>query len=377
VAVLAILAAALAGAGLAQAVAGYLAVRRFATLPSPAPNPRPVTILKPLHGAEPMLEQALATVCAQHFSDFQIVFGVQNFSDPALPVVDRLRARFPQCDIAVVIDATPHGSNHKVANLINMLPAAKHDILVIADSDVHCAPDYLDRIVAALDLPGTGLVTTLYAGLAATPSLAGRLGAAWINSSFLPGALLARWLGRQDCLGATMALRRETLFDIGGLPALADHLADDFVLGALVRRQHLSVRLAHTVPATTVPEDTLAKLFRHELRWARTIRTLVPAQFVLSAVQYPLFWAALAVPLTAAAPWSLGLFLAAWAIRAATAHGIDHALGLAKSGLATAAPIWLLPLRDLMSVFVILVSHGSNRVEWRGQVLHVAPPRAI
>jgi ceramide glucosyltransferase len=301
---------------------------------------------------------------------------VQNPADPALAVVERLRARFPGRDITVVVDATPHGSNHKIANLINMLPAAKHEVLVIADSDVHCAPDYLERIVAALDTPGTGLVTTLYAGLAATPSLAARLGATWINHSFLPGALVARGLGRQDCLGATMALRRETLEAIGGLPALADHLADDFVLGALVRQQRLAVRLADTVPATTVPEATLAALFRHELRWARTIRTLVPVQFVLSALQYPLFWAALAVPLAGGALWALGLFLVAWAIRAAAARGIDLALGLAKSGLATPAPIWLLPLRDLMSVFVILASHGSDRVEWRGQVLHAASHRA-
>ena len=373
---LAILAALVACAGLAQAVAGYLAVRRFAASPRlPVRRPRPVTILKPLHGAEPMLEQALASVCALQYGDYQIVFGTQNAADPALAVVQALRARFPGRDIAVVVDATPHGSNHKIANLINMLPAAKHDVLVIADSDVHCAPDYLDRIVAALETPGTGLVTTLYAGLAATASLAGRLGAGWINASFLPGALLARWLGRQDCLGATMALHRDTLDVIGGLAALADHLADDFVLGALVRRQGLAVRLADTVPATTVPEATLAKLFRHELRWARTIRTLVPVQFVLSAVQYPLFWSALAVLLAGAAVWPLGLFLAAWAIRAAVAHGIDRALGLANSGLATPTPIWLLPLRDIMSVIVILVSHGGDRVEWRGQVLHATPHR--
>src|SRR5208337_4082762 len=104
------------------------------------------------------------------------------------------------------------------------------------------------RLLAALAVPGTGLVTTVYAGLAATPTLAGRLGVAWINFSFLPGALLARWLGRQDCLGASMALRRGTLDAIGGLPALANHLADDFFLGVLVRGRGLQVRLADTVP---------------------------------------------------------------------------------------------------------------------------------
>ncbi len=367
---LAIIAGVLCCAGLAQAVAGYVAARRFVARPRLVSRQPAVTVLKPLHGDEPLLEQALASVCAQSCPEYQVVFGVQNQADPALALVERLRARFPACDIAVVVDATAHGSNHKVGNLINMLPAAKHEILVIADSDVHCAPDYLESIASALETPGTGLVTTLYIGLAATPSLAGRLGAAWISASFLPGALVARWLGRQDCLGATMALRRETLDAIGGLPALADHLADDFVLGALVRKQGLAVRLADTVPATTVPEATLLELFRHELRWARTIRKLVPAQFVLSALQYSLFWAALAVILAGGSVWAVALFLVAWAVRAAVA------LGLVKSGLATAASVWLLPLRDLMSVFVILASHGSDRVEWRGHVLHATPPEA-
>jgi ceramide glucosyltransferase len=368
----------LACIGLLQVVAGYFAVRRFAAAPAPAARNRPpVTILKPLHGAEPMLEEALASVCAQRYGEYQVVFGVQNPADPALAVVQRLRARFPACDIAVVVDAATHGENRKVGNLINMLPAAKHDVLIIADSDVRCAADFLEHVVATLALPGTGLVTTLYAGLAATRSLAGRLGATWITHNFLPGALIARWLGRQDCLGATMTLRRETLEAIGGLPALADHLADDYVLGHLVRERGLGVRLAPAVPATTVAEVTLAELFRHELRWARTIRALVPVQFVLSALQYPLCWAVLTVLVSGAAFWSLGLFLFAWLVRAAAARGIDAVLGLARSGLATPAPIWLLPLRDLMSVAVLLASHGSDRVEWRGQVLHAASHRRV
>jgi ceramide glucosyltransferase len=375
---LALLLVLLAGAGLVQVVAGWLAVRRYAAVPAPGARERPpVTILKPLHGSEPMLEQALASVCAQRYGTYQVVFGVQNAADPALAVAERLRARFPACDIAVVVDATAHGENRKVGNLINMLPTAKHDVLVIADSDVHCAPDFLERVTTTLALPGTGLVTTLYAGLAAAPVVAGRLGASWITHSFLPGALIARWLGRQDCLGATMTLRRETLAAIGGLQALADHLADDHVLGRLVQARGLAVRLASTVPATTVAEATLAALFRHELRWGRTIRALAPIAFVLSALQYPLFWAALAVIVSGMTYWALGLFLFAWVVRGVAARGIDGALGLARAGLATPAPVWLLPLRDLMSMVVLLASHWSDRVEWRGQVLHAASPRRV
>jgi ceramide glucosyltransferase len=288
VSILALLPALLSVGGIAQAVAGAVVVRRFTRRPRmPTLALPPVTILKPLHGNEPRLEDALLSTCAQEYPEFQIVFGVQRPDDSALPVLDRLRARFPNRDIAVVVDPSRHGSNPKIGNLINMLPAAKHDLLMIADSDLHVAPDWLERVAAALEVPGTGLACTLYAGTPATGALAERLAATQISHTFLPGALLARALGRQDCLGATMALRRETLAAIGGLEALADHLADDNVLGRLVQAQGLKVVLADTVPATTVPEATFGALWRHELRWARTIRALAPGPFAASVLQYP------------------------------------------------------------------------------------------
>jgi ceramide glucosyltransferase len=171
-------------------------------------------------------------------------------------------------------------------------------------------------------------------------------------------------MGRQDCLGASMMLRRATLERIGGFPALVDHLADDNVLGRLVQGLGLMVALADTVPATTVPEATMRALWRHELRWARTIRALVPAQFAASVLQYPLVWAALAVLLSGGAPWTLAWFAAAWAARAWTGRGIDQALDLAKR-----TPLWLLPLRELMSVAVMLASYAGRQVDWRGHTL--------
>ncbi len=337
---------------------------------------RPVTVLKPLHGDEPLLEEALTSVCRQAYPPLQVVFGVNDAADTALPVVRRLQARFPGCDIAVVVEPTGHGANRKVGNLINMLPAAKHDVLVIADADMHVAPDWLHRLVVALDEPGVGLVTTVYTGmpvgpLRPAPSREGRgrdaigaLGADQINHYFLPGALLARAMGRQDCLGATMMLRRQTLERIGGFAALVDHLADDNVLGRLVQGLGLRVALAETIPSTTVPETSLRALWRHELRWARTIRALVPLQFAASVLQYPLVWAALAVLLGSGAGWTLAWFVVAWAIRAVAARGIDRALALANR-----TPLWLLPLRELMSVVVMAASYTGRRVEWRGHTL--------
>lgn len=371
-------AAMVALAGIGQAIAGLLSVRRFAGDPGPAPSQArdrctPVTLLKPLHGDEPLLEQALASVCAQDYPHFQIVFGVQSHADPAIAVVRRLQQRFAGRDIVLVIDPTQHGRNRKISNLINMLPSARHDLLLIADSDLHCRPDYLERVVAAFASPEIGLVTTLYAGLAANASLAARLGASAINHGFLPGALLSRDLARQDCLGATMALRRETLAAAGGLHALVDHLADDNVLGELVRRRGLRIRIAATVPATTVPESRLAPLFTHELRWSRTILSLVPVQFALSSIQFPLFWSALAIALSGAAWWSLLLFAATWLARARVAGAIDAALGLVAAGHASPAPALLLPLRDALSMAVLLASYASDKVEWRGQMMHTRP----
>ncbi len=336
-----------------------------------------ITILKPLHGSEPLLEQALATLCVQDCSNYQIVFGVQDPADPAAAIVRRLQARFPDRDIALVVDPRQHGPNRKVGNLINMLPAARHPILAIADSDLHVQPDYLTRLCEALAEPGVGLVCTLYAGLPATNCLAARLGATQITHSFLPGALLARALGRQDCLGATMVLRRETLDRIGGLRALVDHLADDNALGRLVHGLGLAVRLAHTVPATTVPETTLRALLRHELRWARTIRALAPVPFAASVLQYPLAWALLAVMLSAGAAWSVALFLAAWLVSAVLARGIDRSLAPLLSGVAFAAPVWLLPLRELMSVAVLIGGFTGSRVDWRGHALDADGPVAV
>ena len=352
-----------------QCAAGWLALQRFLTRRRVEPSSfPPITILKPLHGDEPLLEAALASNFQQDYPTFQLVFGLQDAKDPALAILERLSQRFPHVAMEVVIDRSQHGANRKIGNLINMLPHARHDMLVIADSDMHVAPDYLTRLVAQMQ-PGVGLVTTLYSGLAASNSLPGNLGAANINHAFLPGALLARALGRQDCLGATMALTRETLEQVGGLHALVDHLADDAVLGQLVLKQGLRVALADTVPATTVPETQMPTLFAHELRWARTVKSLVPAEFAVSAVQYPLFWAALTVGVSGGMAWAWLLFGLTWLVRAIVAIGIDR-----KFSVASALTIWCLPFRDLLSITVIFASYRTRRVAWRGQTMIARRP---
>jgi ceramide glucosyltransferase len=369
-----------AGIGAAQALVASRLVASFASRPrvNPAMRP-PVTVLKPLHGDEPLLLEALTTLCRQDYPEYQIVCGVQTRTDPAVAVVQQLRQSFPGRDITLVVDPTMHGRNYKVGNLINMMTAARHDMLVIADSDIHVRPDYLDRLVTALLQPGVGLVTTLYAGLAAQPVMAARLAATQITHLFLPGAVLARRLGRNDCLGATMVLRRQDLNRIGGFQSLVNHLADDNVLGRRISALGLQVILAATVPLTTVPETTFSALFRHELRWARTIRALEPAGFAASVLQYPLFWAVLTLVLSGLALWSLAFFLAVWVLRALAAITVDNALSRDwgsddKATLAFSCPVWLLPLRDILSVIVLLASYAGRSVDWRGQTMHADTP---
>jgi ceramide glucosyltransferase len=320
-------------------------------------------VLKPLHGDEPMLEEALASFCAQDYPGFQIVFGVQSADDTAIPVVRRLRRRFPQLDMELVVDPTTHGLNRKIGNLINMFPSARHNLLVVSDSDMHASPDYLSLVADALAVPGTGLVTTLFSGLPARDGLTGQLGASYITQSFAAGALMARGLGRQDCMGATMALTRETLMRIGGFPALSPFVADDAVLGAKVRDLGKRVALAGSVPATTVGEGSFAALFRHELRWARTIRAVEPLGFAVSVIQFPAFWALLTMIMTGGATWAIGLWAAAILWRGVLGLSIERAMGGART------PIWLPALRDVLSMAVLLAAYMGDEVAWRGHVL--------
>jgi ceramide glucosyltransferase len=349
--------------GVIQQYIGVLIIQRFCAAPAPVLNEHPpVSLLKPLCGVEPLTELALESFFLIEYPVYQLVFGVQNPRDPVLDIVARLRARYPQRDVAVVIDPTLHGTNRKISNLINMYPSASYETLVMSDADIHVPPYFLDRVVSALGEKGVGLVTTLYTALPGTPRLATLMGANQINYTFLPGALLARKLGRQDCLGVTMALTKTVLAEVGGLEAVSNHLADDQVLGRLVRAKGYQLTLAPVIPATTVPEADFRALFRHELRWARTIRALVPLPYAASVLQISLFWAGLAVIFSGVSAWAVGLILFVLLTRYIAARRIDALLRLAKAGDA-----WLFVVRDFCSALIYLVSYAGDTVDWRGQ----------
>jgi len=351
--------------GVVQSMIGTLLVRRFNAAPAPVLHAYPpVSVLKPLCGVEPLTELALESFFLIEYPEYELIFGVQNPADPVLEILATLRARYPAREVSLIVDPALHGTNRKISNLINMIPAARYDTLVMSDADIHVPVYFLDRVVAAMAEPGVGLVTTLYTALPGTPHLATLMGANQINYTFLPGALLARELGRQDCLGVTMALTRAMLAEIGGLRAVANHLADDQVMGRLVIAKGYRLTLAQVIPATTVPEQDFKALFRHELRWARTIRALVPIPYAASVLQISLFWALLAVVFAQGAFLAWVLFLTVLMLRYASAREIDSQLKLAKSGDA-----WLFLVRDFCSAVIYAVSYAGDKVDWRGQMM--------
>ncbi len=351
-------------------LAGWLAALRFVPALPAAPVlwRRPVTVLKPLHGDEPLLEEALASLCDQRLSRLPARVRRAGSGRPgARGRRAAARALSRTATSTVVVDPAAARANRKVANLINMLPARPARCAGDRRQRRACPRPTISTLVAALARPGTGLVTTLYTGLPANAAWPARLGATQISHTFLPGALLAAALGRQDCLGATMALRRETLERIGGLRRSSTTWPTT-TCSAAGAGSRAGGRLAGTFPPPRCRRRRLRALFRHELRWARTIRALEPLGFAVSALQYPLLWAALAVVLLRRRGMGAGAVRAGLGLRAARrARHRPRARACDR-----AAPVWLLPLRDLMSVAVMVASFLA--AGWSGGATSLASP---
>jgi ceramide glucosyltransferase len=339
---------------------------RFLRRPAAKPASQPsICVLKPLHGDEPELFENLASFCGQTYAGpVQLVLGVQDPDDRALPFAERLRREHPDRDIVVVSDPTIHGTNRKLGNLINMAAAAHGDIVVISDSDVRLAPDGLDQIVAALEAPGVGLVHCLYRGRP-TASVWSRLAAMDVNTRFAPSVLVGEALGANPCLGPTMALRAQTLTATGGLEHLADFLADDFELGRAVRAAGLTIACPPMVIDHVFPERSANEMLMHELRWARTIRLVQPAGYLGSIIMHFTPLALIGAALTGFSAWSLAALVALVLFRQAQADVLCRLLA------ADRGVLWLLPVRDLLSLGVFVAAIFGDRVEWRGNRLRV------
>jgi ceramide glucosyltransferase len=341
-------------------LAGTL-IGRFFSRPQPEPTSfPPVTIVKPMRGDEWALLSNLSSFCRQDYPGrVQFLFGVNDADDPALKTVDELRRLHPGAHITVVADSRLHGANRKVSNLINMLPQAQHDVLVFADSDVSVDPIYLRSVIGELLKTGVELVTCVYRGQP-DPGFWPRLSANAINYQFLPGVVTGLALGlARPCFGQTIAMRRETLERIGGLPQFVNHLAEDHAIGEAVRRSGGRVAIPPFAISHACVETSLAKLVTHELRWSRTIRVIDPLGHLGSALIHPFAFALLAVLLTGAR-WSWLLAGVALTARLVFKLRSDRILHQSTRDL------WLLPLSDLVSFSIFVASFFSTRVKWRG-----------
>ncbi len=357
--------------------AGYSLVTVVAVLawrmqrrPGKARSMPPITVLKPLCGAEPGLDEHLRSFCRQDYPEFQIVFGVRDAGDPACAVVKRLAAEFPSVPIELVINPQLHGTNLKISNLINMLPYARHDTLAMADSDAFVGSDYLATVTAPLLDQEVGLVTCIYRGTA-TGGIWSRLGAMYINEWYVPSVLLAWLFGYEGYVsGQTVCLRRDTLDALGGLRVMTNHLADDHRLGELVRGLGLRIVLSPYVVDGEHHEPTVASLTRHELRWMRTIHVLRPRSFRLIFItfSYPLAVLGLIAALSES-PFSA----AAWVLFGISllARLVLHFVHRLRDDRALVSDLWLLPVRDVLICWVWCRSFFTSHVTWRGNEFDV------
>jgi ceramide glucosyltransferase len=353
----------LALAGSAYQLLAARQVRRLFGGPSPEPQEpaEAITLLKPLHGAEPGLSEALGSFLAQDYEGpVQMVLGVQDPADSAQLVVEALRQAFPDRDVILVVSAAVHGENKKISNIINMAERSKHDIVVVSDSDIAVAPSYLRGVVAALEAPGVGVVTCAYRGKGLL-GVWSRLSAMNISYQFLPSVAVGVGLGlARPCMGSTIALRREVLDAIGGFDAFANLLADDYAIGAAVRARGLGSVVAPRLVTHNCVEANLAELIAHELRWARTIRGVDPAGFFGSGVTHAFPLALLGLVLGGGSIAGFATLAIVLICRLLLMRQVDKVSGESAGGA------WLMPFRDLLSFGVYLASFFVRAVDWQG-----------
>jgi ceramide glucosyltransferase len=319
-----------------------------------------ISVLKPLDGIEPQLEENVRTFCEQTYPRFEVIFCAQDPNDPALDAARAVARRYPQRSVAVVAGGGPPLRNPKIANLQAAMPLVTGEIVLISDSDMRVRTEYLQRVAEAFADERVGAATTLYAARAVDAFVA-RLGALYVNDQFTPSVLVATALQPlRFCFGATMAVRASVLAEIGGLRALGATIADDYALGDLVAKAGYRVALASEVPATLVTETALADLLAREIRWARTIRAVRPLGYAGSVVAFPLLFGALAVVFARPLALSLALFAAAVALRVALHVAAHRALRVE----GPARP-WLVPLREALSVAVWCAGLFGSRGRWR------------
>jgi ceramide glucosyltransferase len=333
----------------------------------------PLSILKPLRGLDRGAYENFASFCRQQYPQYEILFAASDETDPAVPLVRGLIRDFPDVPIRLLIDPETKGTNDKVGKLCLLAQEARHPLLVITDSDVRVAPDYLRKVAAIFRDPQVGAVTALYRALQA-PSF-GAVMDTMGSLSFSGSALVARALeGIKFTMGSTIALTRERLAEIGGFAPLLDMHSDDYELGRRIAQKGYRVKLTPDPVDMEFPSESLGDYLRHELRWLVGIRHIRPGGHFGLLMTQAIAWTAAAA--TLAPSWKAGLaWLCAYLIARLVSGYVIGAWGLRDP--VVRRKIWLLPLHDLFWFFLWLVSFAVNRIEWRGLVFTLEKGRMI
>lgn len=324
----------------------------------------PVSIIKPIKGLDAGSRQNLESFCRQNYPEFQIIFALQSPKDPCLPVIRQLMADYPELDLELVVNTDLHGSNAKVSNLINAFPLARHEIIVIADSDIRVAPDYLEKISAHFSDPKAGLVTSLYRG-ANVHGAAAAIEALGFSAEMIPNVIVAERLeGLSFALGASMAVRRKALESIGGFTSLADYLADDYQLGNMIHRAGWKIALSGDFVESVMQREPLAAVLSRQLRWCRTMRVSRTSGYLASGITHPFPALLLSFAVAGFLPAFFAVALL-YLVRGSILTFFNRSY--VKDGLFPRY-LWLLPIRDALSTFTWALAFLGNRVIWRGEI---------
>lgn len=338
--------------------------RRYRASSQPEGQLPPVSILKPLKGADPEMYQALRSHCLQNYAEYEILFGVTDPEDPAAAAVHKLMAEFPQQKMRLIMCGKRLGPNGKISSLAQLAPQAKYEFLLVNDSDIRVEPDYLQTVMHELSRSGVGLATCLYRGLPGG-TLPSELEALGISTDFMPGVLVSREIegGLSFGLGSTLAVRRRELDAMGRFESIVEYLADDYELGNRIAKQGFEIALSRSVVETHLPDYDWRAFFAHQLRWARTIRASRPAGYAGLLLTFTVPWAtaSLLVRPSAGTVALLGVALAARFLMA------WMAAAKVLQDRQSRKLLWLLPARDFVAAFVWFAGLFGRKILWRGE----------
>jgi ceramide glucosyltransferase len=330
---------------------------------NPANFTPPVSLLKPLRGVDLGSYENFTSFCRQDYPEYEILFGVNDAADPAVPLIQRLSAEFPARKIRLIVGSEQPGANRKVAKLASLAHEARYEILVLSDGDVRVGPNYLLEVVAPFASEETGAVTCFYRGIA-EKNLGAELEAVATSSDFFAGVLMAEWMeGITFALGASIATTKRWVAKIGGFEAIADMLADDYELGNRIARTGGKVVLSRESVWTMYPAQTLRGFWEHQVRWARTVRMCRPGSYFGLVFTHGLPWALLAA-MVAPARWISAAYLLAYLVLRLVMAWCVGVWGVRDEILRR--KLWLMPLRDAITFVVWLASFASNRITWGG-----------